>query len=1360
MPATDEYWRNLPQMHRVFAGSAILLLGTTILMMYKDESRSWQNFQREAEDLRVERIESELAALESESYLEEIKVLEAERSDVQDSIAALSDAIADFDARLSSLKGQVDVLARDGKGLNAERDKARADYDLGVRDQLDPTRLQELKATFDAAALAAEEKAIEHQRALAAYNALKNGGEGVSGEDGEQAAQDEEIRSLLVQLDDVDTRIAKSKAGEATLTEQKELLAPGNAAVALKRALKELPIINGFNPHLKIQYDWARDLEQGLGMTRVSRVDRCRTCHVNATEFGAGNVPNYSDEDYAQPFASHPNGDLYLTATSPHPVTEFGCTICHDGDGSGTSFQNAEHTPSNPAVAKHWEEEFHWHSNHFWEYPMFPEHFLQSTCIKCHHNVIELGINEKFGASAPKVYEGYTLVRDYGCFGCHEINGYDGPTPIGPDLRLEPGTAEEAAKLAADPNLVAGRMRKVGPSLRHVAQKTTPEFIAYWTEEPQRFRPTTRMPQFFNLTNQHDHTADVLQPIELAGLSKYLDAKSEPMELLSPQEGYVPNIERGKDLFSKRGCLACHNRSGEEFAEINATFGPDLSRIHEKIRPGQAGFQWLYTWIKEPTRHHTRTRMPDLFLDPEGAGEMYVDPAADIAAYLLDGGATEFPGLADAEPYIGVSAVNDESLEAGVRVAEVVQGSPVDRARVQLRDEWLDDPLVVGDVIVSLDGEGVTSAEKLQEIESRLELGQVVELSVIRNGRTRTVQVTVATPLEDLTRLYLSTSMTAARLAKVFEERQFPVPPEAYAEGANLRDFVKGDEIELAPRSVGEEVSEEEWTRRQWVYVGRRTVSRYGCYGCHDIPGFESARPVATGLADWGRKDTSKLAFEHIHEWLHHHGEPDGSSTAERVEHTVTLATQGAEDVEQSALVEASLYESVTHHGRPGFLWQKLRQPRSYDYEKTETKRWDERLKMPKFPFAHEQIEAVSTFVLGLVADPPPPAFQYRPDGPAGDRIEGERLLAKYNCTGCHMLEMPSLEYGADPDDIFSPPLAEGEERAFEMLTHFKPPRDGWTGEHLETGEPILKVSGYPQRLPDPEEDPEYQLYSYVLWDPIKIDDETILRPGQPLAVPAMKIHKMDNGRGGDLANWLIPRLVGKERGVTNINEAWQASPPPLYKEGHKVQTPWLYQFLKYPEQLRYTTVLRMPRFNMDDDEAMAMANYFAVVDDVPYPYQQIPPKQPQVQTLKQLAHQANYPESEHDYLTSSWYVLNGPLCRKCHTVGGNVVTETDPTQVKRGPNLQHVERRLRPEWVQLWVNNPTWVVPYTSMPLNFPYGKQSGMPELFGGDNPRQAESVVDALFNYARLIELHGETTYNPPSAAGEQPATGGAE
>src|SRR5215813_11467396 len=62
-------------------------------------------------------------------------------------------------------------------------------------------------------------------------------------------------------------------------------------------------------------------------------------------------------------------------------------------------------------------------------------------------------------------------------------------------------------------------------------------------------------------------------------------------------------------------------------------------------------------------------------------------------------------------------------------------------------------------------------------------------------------------------------------------------------------------------------------TQQQLDYVARRSLSRYGCFGCHDIPGYETAKPIGTPLASWGRKDPSQLAFENINEFLSAHGE-------------------------------------------------------------------------------------------------------------------------------------------------------------------------------------------------------------------------------------------------------------------------------------------------------------------------------------------------------------------------------------------------------------------------------------------------------------------------------------------------------
>ena len=47
-------------------------------------------------------------------------------------------------------------------------------------------------------------------------------------------------------------------------------------------------------------------------------------------------------------------------------------------------------------------------------------------------------------------------------------------------------------------------------------------------------------------------------------------------------------------------------------------------------------------------------------------------------------------------------------------------------------------------------------------------------------------------------------------------------------------------------------------------YLGKKAVARQGCYACHDIPGFDNAKPIGVGLNDWGKKPPDRLAFEDI----------------------------------------------------------------------------------------------------------------------------------------------------------------------------------------------------------------------------------------------------------------------------------------------------------------------------------------------------------------------------------------------------------------------------------------------------------------------------------------------------------------
>ncbi|HUG91713.1 MAG TPA: c-type cytochrome [Planctomycetaceae bacterium] len=1685
MPADETFWRPLRRMHVVFAVSCVALLAVTIWMLGEDHKAEWHAHADTVDRIQALKFERQLAQENAKSDRERIERIFASIEDLReptladelreqfrtyeddasyvDKVQRLIDWVAehktdqqrisDLESEIADLARREDLLARAVRLERAERDKARADFDLSVARGDGASAQERFKSIAEREQRDVDRAELEHEQVLAQLDALKA-----------ELAQATKVRDTL------HAALDKELAEARRIDEARQKVAPDDLLSRGKRKVMQWPIIDGFNSPHKIDQIWLPDLKQRLGMAHTQRYDRCRTCHRLIGEVEAGNVPAFphghptSDDPadwvaagaFPHPYATHPNPDLYLTASSPHPAEEFGCTGCHQGQGSGTSFSNASHAPNDPHEQHVWHHEYGYHSNHFWEYPMLPERFRESACLRCHHNVVELGVHPKFGASAPQAYRGYQLVSKYGCFGCHEIHGFEAGRSIGPDLRLEPETEQERRELADDPAARPGKMRKVGPSLRHIASKTTPEWVQFWTEEPQRFRPTTRMPQFFKLANQvnweshathaklasgseldlvadADPVAARFQPVEIAGVAQYLFDKSQPMPPAAPEHdvsalaGHSPDAANGRQLFSLRGCLACH--SHKDFPQSTADFGPDLSDVHAKLPhpagadpAGSLGFQWLYGWVLEPERYHPRTTMPNLYLAPQ--------EAADIAAWLLQGESPEYNDLAD--------AINDQDLNDLVRL--YLQKS---QTVAQVDQALAADPSAARAGQFDLRGSADIRGDEIELVYPG-EVARVLsntELQVQFDGR----QAEQLGPAPEL----IFASGPGANLA--VRVASFQAGSES---GSGTR--VLDQPLRVTPEPGDRFVVSGTITRDMKLnYVGRRTISQYGCFGCHDIPGFETARPIGTALQDWGRKDQSLLALEHIEEFLHHHGEPDGSSTINRAVAALKRAQAGgvasgeftSPEQAERELSTAYFVDAISHHGRAGFLWQKLREPRSYDYKKIELKGYEERLRMPRFTFSpdpHENeqaIEAVATFILGLVAEPPADKYLYQPTGPAADRLEGERLLEKFNCIGCHVIDLPKVRYGIPPEmagvhrgladlvgmtrqelidwflenkrdilaahadrkkvdeaiavsehvqlvlenitDILDPvdlkSLAEaaGAEGGAESLSQLFPfldadelatlrerlpewssatdarsrlpdpvpedqlpeqtrieteianarravstvilangarkwlvelarladrDRDGqalsaWFGDNREVliagrlqpseypdglrllldlrpprtadtdqqfltaadfgrwlvlfseSEPNLTAAAQDQdaqarhearrlirqrdglrqagvsmgrvrRLgaklveagvdldallfPEPgaEEDPEQlalkqelislytryeqpltsvlgqpvvdfhgllfqgknpqlldyeQTFSYHLWETLDVGGRILLPGGLP--VPMLRIIEESPGRGGHFAHWLVGQLIAQQGGKAagDRGKAWQMAPPPLYQEGLKVQTPWLYRFLKNPHVLRHEAVLRMPQFNLDDDEALALANYFAAADGAVYPYQAVPQREPGylAHMKRELARLNDQPEP--DYIQEGWDVLNGNLCIKCHSVGTlQFAGANDPTAI-RGPDLGAAYDRLRPDWLQLWLMKPPWITPYTSMPVNFPRD-QVMYPHLFDGDGQWQITGIRDALLNYRDRMEQIAKESQPPPTSSATAGGDGG--
>ena len=215
---------------------------------------------------------------------------------------------------------------------------------------------------------------------------------------------------------------------------------------------------------------------------------------------------------------------------------------------------------------------------------------------------------------------------------------------------------------------------------------------------------------------------------------------------------------------------------------------------------------------------------------------------------------------------------------------------------------------------------------------------------------------------KDLDELAADICAAASRIARprMYLEKRHP---------GQVADQLKVDE-KLLVQSDGMTPADNE--RHKLLYVGRRTIGRLGFSRLPRHPGLrgcEADRHGFGGLGPQGAVEAGLRAGRAVHRARELRAWP-GSYSQHR-------AGPDPHNVDPDT---GFFLETVVNHEREGFIWQKLREPRSYDYRMTENKDYIERLRMPKFNLSDEQREAVITFVLGLVAEPPAAQYVYKAD--------------------------------------------------------------------------------------------------------------------------------------------------------------------------------------------------------------------------------------------------------------------------------------------------------------------------------------------------------------------------------------------
>jgi cytochrome c2 len=147
--------------------------------------------------------------------------------------------------------------------------------------------------------------------------------------------------------------------------------------------------------------------------------------------------------------------------------------------------------------------------------------------------------------------------------------------------------------------------------------------------------------------------------------------------------------------------------------------------------------------------------------------------------------------------------------------------------------------------------------------------------------------------------------------------------------------------------------------QQKQVELGRRVISRYGCFSCHDIKGFENAQSIGTDLSEEGSKLVTRLDFAFI--------------------------------------------TDIPHTSKLAWFERKLHDPRIFDQGRV--LKPEEKLRMPNFDFSNEEIERLVTAIMSFQREIQPPAAMPVRSARYDYLTGGRTLVHRRNCVGCHIIE-------------------------------------------------------------------------------------------------------------------------------------------------------------------------------------------------------------------------------------------------------------------------------------------------------------------------------------------------------------------
>jgi len=552
----------------------------------------------------------------------------------------------------------------------------------------------------------------------------------------------------------------------------------------------------------------------------------------------------------------------------------------------------------------------------------------------------------------------------------------------------------------------------------------------------------------------------------------------------------------------------------------------------------------------------------------------------------------------------------------------------------------------------------------------------------------------------------------------------------------------------------------------KYITMGKKLFTDFGCYGCHNAPGYDGMPQQAPSLLNITKKVTPEWMYQWISNprgWSHNTRMPNFMFSQHEVSAAVAYLTDQA---------KTGSYTAVAHypgggdavHGKqvfgdvgcigchaideykaesrvkeandfgpdlnkigskvtPEWLFDWIKNPKNYHMES----------RMPSLRLSDDEARDLTAYLIQHKGSNDSVHSNLAEDirNPALIK-EGEKLIRTYGCFGCHQIKgmedeakvsvslvtfgkktPGELFYGNVPGEVLGHfrsefkkiglPLGQVDEEA----THEHQDWYTWVAGKMKNSR-IYQTERIAQKMPNFQMSDEE---AYAITVLLKGFNGQYISPSYSDNTDDPNQQGLDRGRM--FAHW--NNCVGCHK-IENaggyIGQYIQDAmfrPPLLTPEGDKVQEIWLRGFLRGPTPIRPWLKVRMPTFGFSDSSITVATRYFLATKARPF-----------VLTDYQFV-------ADQNLLGAGKELFDQLKCLSCHiqATGG-------APQI--APNLELTRHRLRPDWVVSWLHNPEAQQAGTRMPAFWgtpDKGMTTLYPTILGGDPELQIRAVRDYVYS-----------------------------